>query len=28
MTDPEACVGCAHCAMMCPDAVIRVEQFA
>ncbi|MFP4406897.1 MAG: 4Fe-4S dicluster domain-containing protein [Spirochaetaceae bacterium] len=28
ITDPAACIGCAHCAMMCPDAVIRVEKIA
>ena len=25
-TQPEACVGCASCAMMCPDCVITVER--
>jgi 2-oxoglutarate ferredoxin oxidoreductase subunit delta len=28
ITDPDECLGCAHCAMMCPDAVIRVEKIA
>ena len=23
---PEACVGCASCALMCPDCVITVER--
>ena len=26
LTDPEACIGCASCAMMCPDCVITVER--
>ena len=26
LTDPEACVGCASCAIMCPDCVIQVER--
>ena len=25
-TDEKACVGCASCAMMCPDCVITVER--
>ena len=25
-TDPAACVGCASCALMCPDCVIAVER--
>ena len=25
-TDPAACVGCASCALMCPDCVITVER--
>ena len=23
---PEKCIGCAHCALMCPDAVITVYK--
>ncbi len=23
---PEKCIGCANCAMMCPDVVITVEK--
>ena len=26
LTKPEECVGCASCALMCPDCVIRVER--
>ena len=26
LTDQEACNGCANCATMCPDCVIRVER--
>ena len=26
LTDPEACVGCASCAIMCPDCIIEVER--
>ncbi len=26
LTDPEKCVACASCAMMCPDCVITVEK--
>ena len=26
--DMDACVGCASCAMMCPDCVIKVEKDA
>lgn len=26
ISDPAACVGCAACAMMCPDCVIKVER--
>ena len=26
LTDEAACVGCAACAMMCPDCVITVEK--
>ena len=25
-TKPEECVGCASCALMCPDCVITVER--
>lgn len=25
--DEEKCVGCANCALMCPDVVITVEKF-
>lgn len=25
-TDPEACVGCAACAHMCPDSILEVER--
>jgi 2-oxoglutarate ferredoxin oxidoreductase subunit delta len=25
-TAPEACIGCAFCAMMCPDVAIVVEK--
>ncbi len=26
ITDQSACIACAMCAMMCPDAVIKVEK--
>ena len=26
ITDEKACVGCASCALMCPDCVITVER--
>ncbi len=26
ITDKEACIACAMCAMMCPDCVIQVEK--
>ena len=26
LTKPEECIGCASCAMMCPDCVITVER--
>lgn len=26
LTDEKACVGCASCAMMCPDVAITVER--
>lgn len=26
ITDEKACVGCASCAIMCPDCVITVER--
>ena len=26
VTDPEACIVCTFCAMMCPDVVIQVER--
>lgn len=26
ITDMEACVGCASCARMCPDAAIEIEK--
>lgn len=25
-TDPDKCVGCASCALMCPDVAITVER--
>jgi len=25
--NPEACIGCGNCAMMCPDMIITVEKF-
>ena len=25
VTDPDACIGCGSCAIMCPDMAIRVE---
>ena len=27
VTDPELCIVCAFCAIMCPDMVIQVERF-
>lgn len=27
VSDMEKCIGCANCAMMCPDNVITVERF-
>jgi 2-oxoglutarate ferredoxin oxidoreductase subunit delta len=24
LADPESCTGCAQCALMCPDACIRI----
>ena len=26
LTDPDECIACASCAMMCPDCVITVEK--
>lgn len=26
ITEPEKCVACASCAMMCPDCVIKIER--
>ena len=26
ITDEEACVACASCAMMCPDCIIKIEK--
>ena len=26
ISDPGACIACAHCALMCPDVVISVER--
>ena len=26
VTNPDACIGCAFCATMCPDCVITVEK--
>lgn len=26
ITDPEACVGCCNCAIMCPDGIITIEK--
>lgn len=26
ITDEAACVACGNCALMCPDAIIRVER--
>ena len=26
LTDAEKCVGCASCAIMCPDCIIEVER--
>ena len=26
ITEPEKCVGCASCALMCPDCIITVER--
>ena len=26
ITDQAACVGCASCALICPDCVIRIEK--
>jgi 2-oxoglutarate ferredoxin oxidoreductase subunit delta len=25
-TDPTACIGCLQCVLMCPDAVITIEE--
>jgi 2-oxoglutarate ferredoxin oxidoreductase subunit delta len=27
VTDPDKCIACSFCAMMCPDSVITVERF-
>ena len=27
VTEPEKCLACAFCAIMCPDSVITVERF-
>ncbi len=26
ITDMDKCIGCANCALMCPDVVIKVER--
>lgn len=26
ITDQEACIGCASCAIICPDCIIKVER--
>ena len=26
ITEPEKCIGCASCALMCPDCIIKVER--
>ena len=26
VTDPDKCIGCAACAIMCPDCVLEVER--
>ncbi len=26
ITEPEKCIGCASCALMCPDCIITVER--
>ena len=26
LTDEAACIGCASCAIMCPDCIIKVER--
>ena len=26
VTEPEKCIGCAFCAIMCPDSVISLER--